>query len=313
MIHTTGIHHVTAIASDPQENLDFYTEVLGLRLVKQTVNFDDKYTYHLYYGDAVGTPGTILTFFPFENGRAGQVGRGQATATAFVIPDDSVAYWIERLESNDVAVGSPQTRFDDTVISFTDHDGQPIELVTSTTSIEPWTDGPVPTEHAIRGFHGVTITSLNPERTGDILRTLGYEPVGQETDRSRYRVSGEQAVTLDLQDDLDAPLGQHGVGTVHHVAFRAPDESTQLAWRDQLVDSGLRVTAQKDRQYFKSIYFREPGGVLFEIATDGPGFTRDESTAELGTELMLPPWLSSERDSIEDRLPDIKNPAPREH
>jgi len=305
MINTTGIHHVTSIASDPQQNVDFYTEVLGLRLVKKTVNFDDKYTYHLYYGDEVGAPGTILTFFPFENGRSGRVGRGQTSATAFVIPEGSVEYWIDRLKSHDVEVDSPRTRFDETVVPFRDHDGQPLELVTGTTDIDPWVDGPVPAENAIRGFHSVTLASLNPEQTGEVLETLGYEPTEQDDDRTRYRASGDRAAIVDVRECSDVPQGRQGVGTVHHVAFRAPDEETQLEWRDQLNDSGLQVTPQKDRQYFKSIYFREPGGVLFEIATDEPGFTRDESKAELGTELKLPPWLENERRTLEERLPEI--------
>ncbi|MCL7419230.1 MAG: ring-cleaving dioxygenase, partial [Halalkalicoccus sp.] len=306
MINTTGIHHVTSIASDPQQNVDFYTEVLGLRLVKRTVNFDDKYTYHLYYGDEVGTPGTILTFFPFERGRPGSVGRGQTSATAFVIPEGSVEYWIDRLEAHDIVIESPRTRFDETIVPFRDHDGQPLELVTGATDIEPWADGPVPAEYAIRGFHGVTLASLNPEQTGQVLELLGYEPTEQNDDRTRYQAAGDRAAIVDVRDHADAPHGQQGVGTVHHVAFRAPDEGTQLVWREHLNERGLQVTPQKDRQYFKSIYFREPGGVLFEIATDGPGFTRDESEAGLGTGLKLPPWLESDRTMLEERLPEIE-------
>lgn len=305
MINTTSIHHVTSIASDPQQNGDFYTDVLGLRLVKKTVNFDDKYTYHLYYGDEVGTPGTILTFFPFENGRPGRVGRGQTSATAFVIPEGSVEYWIDRLKSHDVEVDSPRTRFDETVVPFRDHDSQPLELVTGTTDLEPWTDGPVPAENAIRGFHSVTLESPNPEQTGQVLEILGYEPAEQNEDRTRYLASGDRAAIVDVRERSDAPQGRQGVGTVHHVAFRAPDEETPLEWREQLANSGHQVTPQKDRQYFKSVYFREPGGVLFEIATDGPGFPRDESEADLGTELKLPPWLESERETLEERLPEI--------
>ena len=313
MINTTGIHHVTSIASDPQQNVDFYTDVLGLRLVKRTVNFDDKYTYHLYYGDEVGTPGTILTFFPFENGRPGRVGRGQTSATAFVIPEGSVEYWIDRLESHDLEVDSPRSRFDETVVAFRDHDGQPLELVTGQTTDEPWTDGPVPAEHAIRGFHGVTLESRDPERTGEVLERLGYEPADEIENRTRYRASGDRAAIIDVRERTDVPQGRQGVGTVHHVAFRAPDEEAQLAWRKRLIDNGLQVTPQEDRQYFKSIYFREPGGVLFEIATDGPGFTRDESPAALGTELKLPPWLEDERERLEERLPEIRAPGTVEH
>lgn len=302
---TPGLHHVTSIASDPQRNVDFYTEVLGLRLVKRTVNFDDKYTYHLYYGDEVGNPGTVLTFFPFEGARQGRVGRGQTSATAFIIPEGSVDYWVDRLESRDVDIDTPHTRFDETVVPFCDHDGQPLELVTGTSDIEPWTDGPVPADNAIRGFHGVTLDSLNPQQTRTVLETLGYESIAQDGERTRYQTTGNRATVVDVLDRPDAPRGQRGVGTVHHVAFRTPDTQTQKEWREPLSQIGLHVTPQKDRQYFKSIYFREPGGILFEIATDGPGFIRDESVSELGTELTLPPWLESDRAMLEERLPEI--------
>lgn len=303
---TAGLHHVTSIASDPQQNVDFYTDVLGLRLVKKTVNFDDKHTYHLYYGDESGQPGTILTFFPFNGAQQGRVGRGQTGATAFVIPEDSVNYWVDRLESKNVDVDTPRTRFDETVVPFRDHDGQSLELVTGTTDIEPWADGPVPVENAIRGFHGVTLDSLDPDSTVTVLETLGYERIAQDGDRTRYRTDGNRAAFVDVRDQPDSPRGQQGVGTVHHIAFRTADEQTQAEWREPLSDIGLRVTPQKDRQYFKSIYFREPGGILFEIATDEPGFTRDESLTELGTELQLPPWLESDRDALEQRLPEIE-------
>lgn len=304
---TVGLHHVTSIANDPQENVDFYTEVLGLRLVKKTVNFDDTNTYHLYYGDESGHPGTILTFFPFNGAQQGRVGRGQTGATAFIIPDGSVNYWVERLEAKDIDVDTPRTRFDETVVPFRDHDGQPLELVTGTTDIEPWADGPVPVENAVRGFHGVTLDSLDSESTVTVLETLGYERVAQDGDRTRYRTAGDRAEFVDVRDQPDAPRGRQGVGTVHHIAFRTTDEQTQAEWREPLSDIGLRVTPQKDRQYFKSIYFREPGGILFEIATDGPGFTRDESLTELGTELKLPPWLESDRAMLEQRLPEIES------
>ncbi|WP_273837190.1 ring-cleaving dioxygenase [Halococcus sp. PRR34] len=305
---TPGLHHVTSIASNPQRNVDFYTEVLGLRLVKRTVNFDDKYTYHLYYDDEVGNPGTVLTFFPFEGGRQGRVGRGQTSATAFVIPDGSVDYWVDRLESRDVDVDTPHTRLGETVVPFRDHDGQPLELVTGTSDIEPWADGPVPADKAIRGFHSVTLDSLNPEQTRAVLETLGYESTAQDGNRTRYRASGNgtRASFIDVLARPDAPRGQQGGGTVHHVAFRTPDTQTQEEWRELLSKIGLQVTPQKDRQYFTSMYFREPGGILVEIATDGPGFTRDESVSELGTELKLPPWLENDRAMLEERLPEIE-------
>lgn len=308
-MQTDGIHHVTAVATDPQENVEFYIDVLGLRLVKKTVNFDDPSTYHLYYGDETGTPGTILTFFPFEGGRQGRPGRGQVTATAFTIPDGSADYWVDRLESHDLDVDEPEERFSGSVVAFRDHDGQPLELVTGESDVEPRTDGPVPAEHAIRGFHGVTLNSADPDSTSTVLELLGYEPDRAEDGRTRYVAPGDHASAVDVLQ-RDGQSGRPGAGTVHHVAFRTPDEETQMEWREQLTDAGLRVTPQKDRQYFKSLYFREPGGILFEIATDPPGFTRDESVAELGSDLKLPEWLEEKRDMLESRLPKIETAAP---
>lgn len=303
-VQTDGIHHVTAIAGDPRANVEFYTDVLGLRLVKKTVNFDDKFTYHLYYGDDTGTPGTILTFFPFEGAQPGRSGRGQASATAFVIPDGSVDYWIDRLVSAGVDVDEPTERFAETVVPFRDGDGQALELVTGESSVQPWDNGSVPAEHAIRGFHGVTLHSADPEVTGAVLETLGYERAGEHGDRVRYRTAGDRAAVIDLLT-RNGPRGRQGPGTVHHVAFRTADDDEQAAWRERLTEAGLHVTPVKDRQYFRSIYFREPGGVLFEIATDPPGFTRDEPVAALGSSLKLPPWLEDERELIESRLPDL--------
>jgi glyoxalase family protein len=307
-IETPGLHHVTSIASDPQRNVECYTDVLGLRLVKRTVNFDEPGTYHLYYGDEVGHPGTVLTFFPFGGGSQGRVGRGQASATAFVIPEDALDYWLERLDEHGLDVDEPLTRFGETVVPFRDHDGQPLELVTGTSDIEPWADGPVPEAAAIRGFHSVTLDSLDPDRTAAVLEALGYERDRTEGNRTRYRTDGERATAVDIVGDPETQRGRSGAGTVHHVAFRVPDEETQLEWRDRLADLGMRVTPQKDRQYFKSIYFREPGGILIEIATDGPGFTRDESVDDLGTALQLPPWLEDDRDALETQLPDLDSP-----
>ena len=307
-----GLHHVTAISSDPQANVDFYTDVLGLRLVKQTVNFDDTSTYHLYYGDEVGTPGTVVTFFPFERGTSGTVGRGQTSATAFTVPEGSVDYWLERLENHSVDHDEPHERFDETVVPVRDHDGQPLELVTGENDLEPWADGPVPADHAIRGFHGVTLDSLDAMATATVLETMGYEERARDGSRTRFVAESDRAAVVDVLDRPDGERGRQGLGTVHHVAFRTADDETQAEWRERLSELGLGVTPQKDRQYFRSIYTREPGGILFEIATDGPGFDRDESVEELGTALKLPPWLEDDRTQIEQHLPELTVGEPAE-
>lgn len=301
-----GIHHVTAIASDPTTNLAFHTEVLGLRLVKRTVNFDDPGTYHLYFGDEVGTPGTVMTFFPFGEGRSGRVGRGQPSATAFLVPEGSLPYWEERFDKFDVAFEERQERFGAQVLTFTDHDGQPYELVTGENDVEPWADAPIPAEHAIRGFFGVTLDSLAPRKTESVLETMGYEQEGKDGERTRLRAAGERATVVDVLDRPDGARGSPGPGTVHHVAFRTPDDDSQAKWQETIRDRGLNVTDKKDRQYFRSIYFREQGGILFEIATEGPGFAVDEDPDELGSALQLPPWLEDDRDAIERQLPSLE-------
>jgi glyoxalase family protein len=309
---TAGIHHVTAVSGEPQATVEFYTDVLGLRLVKQTVNFDDTTTYHLYFGDAVGSPGTAFTVFPFGGASQGSPGRGQATETAFAVPPGSLDFWTDRLVALDVAVGERTERFGDPVLTFGDGDGQPLALVETavTDGVEPWTEGPVPAEHAIRGFAGVTLASGAPDETGRVLETLGFEVVDEADDRRRYRATGDRAATVDVR--LDAlPRGRPGAGTVHHVAVRTPDDETQAALRDQLAGIGVRTTPQRDRQYFRSLYFREPGGVLFEIATDVPGFTLDEDRGTLGSALQVPPWLADDRETIAASLPplDVVEPA----
>lgn len=309
-MQTHGLHHITAVAGDPQGNRRFYTETLGLRLVKRTVNFDDVTTYHLYYGNRTGEPGTGLTFFPFEGARPGRPGRGQAVATAFAVPPGSLDYWADRLATSGATVDERTERFGADVLPFADPDGQPLELVEADSPVEPWGDGPVPEAHAIRGFFGVTLHSAEPDGTANVLELLGFERTGSvaepdgDGERVRYVASGDHATVVDLLR-REPPQGRPGVGTVHHVAFRAADEGEQMAWREQLADAGQFVTPQKDRQYFESIYFREPGGILFEIATDGPGFTVDESVAELGSELKLPSWLEDDRESIEGALPPL--------
>ena len=295
-IRFAGIHHVTAIAGDPQANVDFYSGLLGLRLVKKTVNFDDPTTYHLYYGDATGKPGTIMTFFTWPGAVSGRVGAGQVSATRFAVPDDSLGFWTERLVEHGVRFGQPERRFGETVLSFSDEDGLPVEIAARPGLAErgePWTQSPVPPEHAPRLISGVTLSERSREGTADLLTGfLGFEKVGEEGGRARY-AAGES-----FADVLEASTpGAEGVGTVHHVA-----------WREEIEARGFNVTPVLDRKYFRSIYFREPGGVLFEIATDAPGFPVDEPVEELGTHLKLPPWLEERRADIEASLPPIRPP-----
>ncbi|HEY0513350.1 MAG TPA: ring-cleaving dioxygenase [Thermoanaerobaculia bacterium] len=304
-----GIHHVTAMAGDPQANVDFYTGVLGLRLVKRTVNFDDPGTYHLYYGDEVGHPGTIMTFFPWPRARRGVQGAGQVTVTSFAVPEGSLGYWTERLSRLGAAFDGPRCRFDEEVLTVLDPDGLRVELVARAgDGRAPWSRGPVPVEHAVRGFDGVTLTEWNLDATEPVLGgTLGFRRVGEEGDRVRFEApAGGAGARVDVLASPTAARGHVSAGTVHHVAFRAADEADQLAWRQAIDDSGLYVTPVLDRQYFRSIYFREPGGVLFEIATDPPGFTRDETVETLGSSLKLPPWLEPSRPQIEAALPPIE-------
>lgn len=315
---SAGLHHVTAVAGDPRTNLTFYRDLLGLRFVKRTVNFDDPGTYHLYYGDTVGTPGTAMTFFPFQGARPGQPGRGQPTATTFAIPPGSLDYWRDRLAeyADEYGIETAETeRFGDTVLAFTDPDGQPLELVESDQEgVRPWT-ADVPDDAAIRGFHSVTLDSLQPDSTHRVLQALGFEKTGEESEdrrtRTRFEAPGDYATTIDVIGDAGGQRGKPGTGTVHHVAVRARDDEHQAALRDAVADIGMQVTPQKDRQYFRSMYFREPGGILLEIATAGPGFTADEDEADLGRELMLPPWLAESRADIESTLPSLDVEATR--
>lgn len=307
-----GIHHVTAIATDPQRNLDFYGGVLGLRLVKRTVNFDDPGTYHFYFGDETGRPGTILTFFPWALARRGSRGAGQATATAFSVPESSLAFWRDRLESHGVVVEDPTSRFEEEVLTFLDPDGLKLELVAhaEAADLEGWEGGPVPAERAIRGFHSVTLTHRDPETTIDLLtETMGYSPTAHAGPRVRFTTGdGGLATRLDVLHAPELDYGHVAAGTVHHVAFRVEGDEAQKTWQQKIADLGLNVTSVMDRQYFHSVYFREPGGVLFELATDPPGFTLDEPVEELGSGLRLPPWLEGHRQRIEGSLPEVTMP-----
>jgi glyoxalase family protein len=309
---TAGIHHVTAIAGDPQRNVDFYVGLLGLRMVKKTVNFDDPGTYHLYYGDGAGTPGSIMTFFPWANAPRGRLGAGQLTVTSFSVPASSLGYWMERLLDGGVRFEKPEVRLGDTVLRFPDPDGLRLELVAAAEDTrEGWADGSVPTDNAVRGFHHVTLAVADPSRTADLMTaTLGFRQTGEAEGRTRYEAGeGGPGNTVDVSDGTGFPRGTIGVGTVHHVAFRVPDEETQLELREKVAALGHNVTSVLDRNYFRSIYFREPGGVLFEIATDPPGFAVDEEPEHLGESLKLPPWLEPQRDRLEDVLPPVRIPA----
>lgn len=310
-----GIHHVTAIAGDPQANVDFYTKVLGLRLVKRTVNFDDPGTYHLYYADELGRPGTILTFFPWPGAPRGRRGTGQLTVISFSVPARSLDHWVDRLTSHDVEIEEMGERFGAQTLAFLDPDGLLLELVAGDRDErKPWERGPVPIEHAIRGFHSVTLTESGYEATADLLTDgMGFRAVAEERDRFRFAAGdGAPGALVDLVVAPDAPPGLVAAGTVHHVAWRAAGDEEQRAWRRRLAERGLNVTPVLDRQYFRSIYYREPGGVLFEIATDPPGFTADEPPERLGCELKLPPWLERHRSRIEGVLPHLRWPAVRD-
>jgi len=309
-----GIHHITAIAGDPQTNIDFYTNVLGLRLVKLTVNFDDPGTYHLYYGDGVGNPGTILTFFPWPDAPKGRRGAGQVTDTAFAIPETGIDFWASRLTARRIAFKGPFNRFNEPVIAFSDPDGLALELVGAKAARDDraYQAGPVPLEFAVRGFHSATLPEANPVETAALLtNTMGLRLIGEDGGRFRYGVdSGESAALVDV-----VPASQSGrilAGTVHHVAWRTPDDQQQLNWLDALTRLRYGVSPVKDRTYFRSIYFREPGGILFEIATDPPGFAVDEAPEELGTKLVLPPWLEPERAKLQAVLPPVRLPSPQE-
>lgn len=310
-VQPAGIHHVTAVASDPQANADFYLNALGMRLVKRTVNFDAPDTYHLYYGDRKGDPGTILTFFPWPGAPKGRLGAGQATTTAFSVPEGSIGWWSGHLASLGVEASRPAERLEEEALVLRDPDGLVLELVADTEphDTEPWEGGGVPAEHAIRGVRSVTLTEHDHERTARMLSgNLGFRLAAEEGERYRFRTAAGAGVgtIVDVVADPSAPRGLVAAGTVHHVAYRAPDSAAQLAWQGELLDAGVGVTEVRDRQYFQSIYFREPGGVLLEIATDGPGFDYDEPLLELGRALKLPPWLEPDRAQIEQALPRLK-------
>jgi glyoxalase family protein len=309
---SAGIHHVTAIAGDPQRNLDFYGGTLGLRLVKRTVNFDDPQTYHFYFGDETGTPGSIMTFFPWPGARRGRVGAGQVAATSFAVPEGSLGWWIQRFVARGVEHDAPAKRFGRSVLGFRDPDGLPLELVADPRATEraAWTGGDVPAEHAIHGFHSVTLGLARTDATERVLReALGFERVGEEDGIVRYGAGdGGPGTLVDLRVAASGDRGVGGAGTVHHVAWRAADDAAELQIRRQVEALGLQPTPVIDRNYFHSVYFREPGGVLFEIATDPPGFADDEPAESLGEALKLPAQYEPHRAEIEAVLPTIHLP-----
>jgi glyoxalase family protein len=315
-IAPTGLHHVTAIASDPQRNADFYARTLGLRLIKQTVNFDAPDVYHLYYGDGKGTPGTVMTFFPWPGTPRGRRGTGQATTTSFSVPEGSLGWWQQRLAALGVETPAVEDRGTEEALAFEDPDGLLIELVAhaGTDPDVPWEGSEVPGEHQIRAFHSVTLTESGRAPTSELLTgLLGFELLEERPDRHRYGVDGGgPGKQLDVLFRPEEPPGLVANGTVHHIAWRAPDDPTEERWRAELVDAGVSVTPIIDRQYFHSIYFREPGGVLFEIATDNPGFDTDEPLLELGRKLQLPPWLEPNREQIQAALPKLELPDANE-
>ena len=306
-----GLHHVTAIASDPQRNLDFYTQVLGLRFVKRTVNFDDPGSYHFYFGDDLGSPGTILTFFAWPEVTRGSVGAGETSAFAFNVPAAALDFWEARLLSAGIPAEPADERFGEPVISFADPDGMRVELIGTSDSGDfraPRTSN-VSAERAIRGFHSVTLCEAGFELTARVVETMGLKKFGQENNRIRFAAEGDQhGRYIDVLVQAELIYGRMGAGTIHHIAFRAPDDQSQLEWRKVLAHLSLNITPVLDRCYFHSVYFREPGGVLFEIATDPPGFGMDESAESLGEGLKLPPWLEKHRADIERVLPPITMP-----
>jgi glyoxalase family protein len=316
---TPGIHHVTCMAGDPQENVDFWAETLGLRLVKRSINQDEPGTYHFFFADAEGTPGTSMTFFPGEDVPRGRVGSGQVSRTAFRVPEGSLDYWEERFDDRGVDYDDRVERFGETVLPFRAPDGLPVELVAVELPDDdptvPWTAF-VPEAAAIRGFHSVTLWLGDPHRTEELLETMGFDEVGTEQaqgdapgdERTRFAAAGPVGTYVDVLPTIEA--GRPGAGVVHHVAFQTPTDEDQEAMRTAVRKAGLSPTQQIDRHWFRSVYFREFGGVLFELATNGPGYDSDEPLAELGERLVLPGRFGDRREEIESRLPTVTVPRP---
>jgi glyoxalase family protein len=305
----TGLHHVTALSGDAQKNVDFYAGILGLRMIKKTINFDAPDVYHLYYGDESGAPGTIMTFFPYPGIAKGRKGKGQMTVTSFSIPEHSLDYWMKRLDKFGIAYRPPQQRFDDEAfIYLEDYDGLGVELVANKTDDRSgFSYGQVPAEHAVKGFYGITLSEDGYERTASLLtEQMDHRLVAEKGSRFRFSPGGRAGDYVDVLFSGDSTRGLGGSGTVHHVAFATPNDQDQLEVRERILQRGLDVTPVVDRQYFHSIYFREPGGILFEVATSDIGFTYDEPLERLGESLKLPPWVEKHRPEIERNLTPIE-------
>lgn len=304
-----GLHHITAIAGNAKINYDFYTRILGLRLIKKTVNFDDPKTYHLYYGNETGAPGTILTFFPWEGIAAGRKGARQATEIGYSVPEGSLDFWQARLDKNNVIYNKQAEKFGEKYLTFLDPDGLKFELTVAKNkdTRTPWVTSEVTAEHAITGFHQVTITTNKIDKTAEILTDVfGYSLLEKQVSRSRFITSAvDHANLVDLVEAPGEIAGHVAGGSVHHVAFRVKDEQTLMYFRDKIAAKGLHITEKIDRNYFYSLYFREPGGVLFELATDNPGFSVDEPLNELGKNLKLPVQYEKQRAEIESILPKL--------
>jgi glyoxalase family protein len=310
MTTSSGLHHVTAMAGPARRNLEFYTRVLGLRFVKKTVNFDDPGTYHFYFGDGVGTPGTIITFFPWGDAAPGRIGAGETQETAFAVPAGSLDGWEMRLAEEGVEAGTIVTRFGERVLPFSDPDGMRLSLVETAwaAGVPAWEGGDLSSNAAIRGFAAVTLGVADPAGTARVLtEVFGWRAAGSEGARQRFHAPGDGTQPGHLVDlvTVGGGRGRLGAGSVHHIAFRAASDAEQADMAEALARVGVATTEQKDRNYFRSIYFREPGGVLFEIATDDPGFAVDETVETLGTRLMLPAQYETARPRIESVLPDL--------
>lgn len=302
-----GLHHITALANDPQDNINFYSGILGMRFIKKTINFDAPDVYHLYYGDDIGNPGTVLTFFPYNGIPRGRKGKGQMTVTSLSIPQGSLGYWMERLQRFNIPFTEPRNRFDETYIAFEDFDSLGLELVENAHDIRPgFTYGHIPIQHSVRGYYGVTLEEDASERTSRLLtETMEHTLVQTVGNRFRYVATDKPGHFVDIIQQSDGTRGLQGSGTIHHLAFGTDDDTTQLNIRTKVLDHGLDITPVIDRQYFHSVYFREPGGILFEIATLPPGFTVDEPKETLGGELKLPVWAETHRSQIEQGLQPI--------